>query len=130
MVLPPKIANITGDVAARARCKFEEEVAAALARRAIARVRDHGRRREAASRSSHAPPANLPRRLAEPHSVNFGSTLARRGDPARAMEQLAASTEGTTNAELAEYYLSDEFRTQYMKVRVGALGRARGGGRA
>ena len=46
------------------------------------------------------------------------------------MEQLAASTEGTTNAELAEYYLSDEFRTQYMKVRVGALGRARGGGRA
>ena len=83
---------------------------------------------EAARRSSHADPPTPA--LAAPHSVIFGSPLARRGDPARAMEQLAASTEGTTNADLAEYYLSDEFRTQYMKVRVGALGRARGGGRA
>lgn len=34
------------------------------------------------------------------------------------MEQLAASG---TNADLAEYYLSDEFRTQYMKVSVWGL---------
>jgi hypothetical protein len=47
------------------------------------------------------------------------------------MEQLAASSEDA-NAELADYYLSDEFRTHYMKVSLrGALGarKGRGGGR-
>ncbi len=94
--------------------------------------RDRSSKRSRFARApSHAPAAPDPPTPASrrPHSVIFGSTLARRGDRARTMEQLAASSEATS-ADLAEYYLSDEFRTQYMKVSLcGSLG-ARAGAAA